>query len=97
MKKDKELKAYAIGNDRCYEVVISNSKDIAVFWLRDAAGYNNEEMEKLNVWKFPLDKKVFIRDYGEISARELIQEVVQSEVFRSFPIVVLNDAFMPEY
>ncbi|WP_410984319.1 hypothetical protein [Bacillus cereus] len=97
MKKDKELKAYAIGNDRCYEVVISNSKDIAVFWLRDAAGYSNEEMEKLNVWEFPLDKEVFIRDYGEISARELIQEVVQSEVFCSFPIVVFERKMENDY
>ncbi|PFK44062.1 hypothetical protein COI93_08895 [Bacillus cereus] len=56
MKRDKELKAYAIGNDRRYAVVISNSKDIAAFWLRDAAGYSNEEMKKLNVWEFPLDK-----------------------------------------
>lgn len=31
---------------------------------------------------------MFIRDFGETSAREMIDEVVQSDIFRGFPIVV---------
>ncbi|WP_243525509.1 hypothetical protein [Bacillus pseudomycoides] len=97
MKKNKESKAYAIGDDRFYEVVISNHKDIAVLWFRDTAGYSTEEMDQFSVWEFPLDKKVFIRDYGEISARELIQEVIQSEVFRGVPIVAFEKKIENDY
>lgn len=78
MKSAKELKAFAIGDDfkfKIIQVVISHSKDVAVYWLRDVAGYTNEDMAKFKVWEFPLNKKVYIRDFGETTARELMKEV----------------------
>ncbi len=77
-KEPRELNAYAIGDDfkfQVVQVVISHSKDVAVYWLRDTAGYTNEEMAKFQVWEFPLDKKVFIRDFGEATAKELMKEI----------------------
>ncbi|MGX2959768.1 hypothetical protein JNUCC23_10965 [Peribacillus sp. JNUCC 23] len=90
MKKVKELKAYAITDDfkfQVTQVVISHSKEVAIYWLRDITGYSNEEMEKFRVRDFPLDEKVVVRDLGETSAREMIDEVVQIETVRGFPIV----------
>ncbi|KKI88435.1 hypothetical protein WQ54_17395 [Bacillus sp. SA1-12] len=100
MKKVKELKAYAIEDDfkfHIVQVVISHSKEVAVYWLRDVAGYTNEEMTKFKVWEFPLDKKFFVRDFGETSARELIKEITQSETFHSFPVVVFWKEAKNEY
>ncbi|MED2706609.1 hypothetical protein [Bacillus toyonensis] len=100
MKKVKEVKAYAISDDfkfKVIHVVISHSKDVAVYWLRDAVGYTNEEMAKFKVWEFPLDKKVLVRDFGETSAREMIEEVVQSDIFRGFPIVVFEKEVENDY
>ncbi|MCM3724621.1 hypothetical protein M3226_02750 [Neobacillus cucumis] len=78
MKTVKELKGYAIGDDfkfQIVQVVISQSKEIAAFWLRDIAGYTNAEMEKFKISAFPLDKKVFIRDFGETTANELMKQI----------------------
>jgi hypothetical protein len=91
MKKSQELKAYEISEDfkfRLTQVVITHSKDIAVYWTRDNVGYTNEEMAKLKVREFPLDERVFVRDFGETSAREMIDEAVQEDFFSGFPIVV---------
>ncbi|WP_034300830.1 DUF7660 family protein [Bacillus cihuensis] len=84
MKNSKELKAFAIGDDfklKIVQVVISHSKDIAVFWLRDVEGYTNEEIAKFKVCEFPLDKKVYIKDYGETTARELMKEIGEYPAF----------------
>lgn len=78
MKKSNELKAYAIEDDfkfHILEVVISHSKDVAMYWLKETAGYTNEEMGKFKIQEFSLDKKVFVRDYGEVTARELMLEI----------------------
>ncbi|MFF5397299.1 hypothetical protein ACFY5J_12300 [Peribacillus butanolivorans] len=100
MKNFKELKAYAISDDFKFhvtEVVISHSKDVALYWLRDQAGYTNEEMSKFKVREVPLDKRVYVKDYGETSAQEMIEEVVRSEAFRSFPIVVFSRKVEDDY
>jgi hypothetical protein len=91
MKKSQEVKAYEISEDfkfRLTQVVITHSKDIAMYWTRDNVGYTNEEMAKLKVREFPLDEKVFVRDFGETSAKEMIDEAVQKDHFSGFPIVV---------
>jgi hypothetical protein len=78
MKSDNELKAYAIDDDfkfHIVQVVISHNKDTAAYWLRDTAGYTNEEMAKFKVWEFPLDKKVFIKDFGETTANDLMMQI----------------------
>jgi len=104
MKKLKDLNglnAYAISDDfkfHIISVVISYSKDVAVYWTRDQSGYTNEEIAKFKVWEFPLDERVNVMDFGETSAIEMIEEVVQSEIFRGFPICVFwkvakNDYF----
>jgi hypothetical protein len=104
MKKYKnlnDLKAFAISDDFKFHyisVVISHTKDIAVYWKRDQSGYTNEEIAKFKVWEFPLDERVHVRDFGETSAREMIEEVVQSEFFRGIPFCVFwkeekNDYF----
>ncbi|GAE35765.1 hypothetical protein [Halalkalibacter akibai] len=90
MKKFKELNAYAITDDFKFyltNVVISHSKEIAIHWLKENSGYLNEEMAKFTVKEFPLDKKVFVRDFGETTAKEMIDEVIQNDTFRKFPIV----------
>jgi hypothetical protein len=91
MKKSQELKAYEISDDfkfRLTQVVITHSKDIAVYWTRDNIGYTNEEMAKLKVREFPLDEKVIVREFGETSAREMIDEAFQEDFFSGFPIVI---------
>jgi hypothetical protein len=91
MKKYQEVKAYEISDDFKFmvtQVVITHSKDIAMYWTRDNVGYTNEEMAKLKVREFPLHEKVFVRDFGETSAREMIEEAVQEVYFTGFPIVV---------
>lgn len=87
IKNNKELKAYAIADDfkfHLVEVVISHSKDIAVFWLKEKVGYTNEEMTKLKVQEFPLEQKVYIRDFGETTAKELMKEI------HKYPAVVFS-------
>ncbi|WP_053367905.1 hypothetical protein [Bacillus sp. FJAT-27245] len=88
MAKSKELKAFAIGNENFYQVVICHSKEIAVQWLGKITGISKKDLNELKVWEFPMDKKVLVRDLGETTAKDLIEEVRQSESFRSFPIVV---------
>lgn len=80
-KEEKELKAYAIGSDG-YEVVVSYSKEIAFYWFRDQVGKKN--LLDCEIWEFSLDQKVFIRDFGETTARELIK------LIDKFPAVVFS-------
>jgi len=91
MKKPQELRAYEISEDfklRLTQVVITYSHDIALYWTRDNVGYTNEEMAELKIREFPLDEMVFVKDYGETSAREMIDEALQKDTFSGFPIVV---------
>ncbi|MEI4799750.1 hypothetical protein WAZ07_00170 [Bacillus sp. FJAT-51639] len=71
-KDEKELKAYAIGTDD-YEVVVSYNKEIAFYWLREPFG--KEHASDWKIWEFPLEQKVYIRDFGETTARELLKEI----------------------
>ncbi|MEH7356994.1 hypothetical protein V7150_26180 [Neobacillus drentensis] len=94
MKSDNELKAYAIDDDFKFyivQVVISPNKDGAVYWLRDVAGYTNVEMAKFKIWEFPLDDNVYIKDYGEITARELMKEIEE------YPAVVFSKVKDKDY
>ena len=91
MKSSQELYAYKISEDikfRITQVVITHSKDLAKYWTRDNVGYSNEEIEKLKIREFPLDERVSVSDFGETSAREMIEEAVQEDDFSGFPIVV---------
>lgn len=98
MKKKREVKAYAIGDGDAFQVVASHSQEIAIYWLKEVAGYSKEEMNSFVVREFPLDKKVFIRDFGETTAKELIEEVIQdSNIPAKFPIVVFSKEAKKNY
>lgn len=87
MKRKRELKALAIRDDFKFhktEVVISYSKEMALYWTRDKAGYTNEEMNKFKVNEFPLDETITIKDYGKTTARELLSKIQTHK----YPIVV---------
>ncbi|MEM4992766.1 hypothetical protein WKH56_09495 [Priestia sp. SB1] len=91
-----ELSAYAIGDDN-YEVVISQSKKIAWYWFRDNAGYTNEQMKNFKIWIFDMEKRVYIKNYKEASAKEIIKEVQELSSFSGFPIVVFEKRSDQEY
>jgi hypothetical protein len=60
MKEFKKVMAYEIIDDFKFhvtQVVISHSKDIATYWLRDNSGYSKVEKAKFKVREFPLDEK----------------------------------------
>lgn len=94
METGKEIKAYAIEDDfkfQVVEVVVCHSKDVAMYWLKEQSGYTGEEMKKFKISEFPLDKKVFIRDYGETTARELLSGI------KKYPAVVFSKVDKSDY
>ncbi|QJX80549.1 hypothetical protein [Priestia megaterium] len=95
-KENSVLSAYAIGNEN-YEVIISQSKEIAWYWFRDNAGYTNEQMKKFNIWAFDIEKKVYIKNYKEVSAKEIVKEVQELNSFTGFPIVAFEKSSDQEY
>ncbi|MDU9693820.1 hypothetical protein O0Q50_21820 [Priestia aryabhattai] len=95
-KENSALSAYAIGNEN-YEVIISQSKEIAWYWFRDNAGYTNEQMKNFSIWVFDMERKVYIKNYREVSAEEIIKEVQELDSFSGFPIVAFEKKSHQEY